>query len=137
MRGIALPVEDRLPGSGHHAGREAEFDEGPDAPCKQRVVELVDPAEVVGWAAVDLARRAQDVVEDVVEANVPEVEFVDGGLQLRQVLRTAGGAGIVGPDRQVEETVHRRLGARQVQRHVPRHPPSRVGRHGMDAKRQP
>ena len=74
---------------------------------QQVIVELVDFGPVVDGLAVFDVDRAQYVVEDRVEADVAEAEFVDGSLELCLAVVADQCAGIVGADRQVEEPVER------------------------------
>src|SRR6185436_3376161 len=103
-------------GSRQRLRRESQLDEGPNALREQAVIELIDLLPVVYGSPVDHAHRAQHVVEDGVKANVAESELVDCRLQLRLTVGPDQGAGIVRPDRQVEESIQRPFGSRQIDR---------------------
>jgi hypothetical protein len=110
MRGIALPVEDRLLRRPHRIGREAELDERPDLLRQQRIIELVDLRPVIDDPRIRLAHRAEDIVEDVVEADVAEAELVDRGLELRLAVAADQRAREIRADRQVEGSIDRICG---------------------------
>ena len=78
---VALPPEDGLGAAGEGGGHEGELDEGADVAGEERVVEGVDVLEVVDGVAVGVfGVDAHVVVEDAVEADVVEADFVlDGG----------------------------------------------------------
>jgi hypothetical protein len=61
--------------------------------------------------AVHLAHGAQNIVEDVVEADVTEAQLIHRQFQLGLTVGPDQRAGIVGPDREVEEAIHRCAGS--------------------------
>ncbi|EEF25795.1 conserved hypothetical protein, partial [Ricinus communis] len=86
MRRVALPVEDAQVRAAHGQRREAQFHERLDAHLQQAVIQVIDPGPVVHRLAVHLLVRAQHVVEDGVEADVAEAQFIARDLQLRQAV---------------------------------------------------
>ena len=107
MRGIALPIKDFVVGRLHCVGREAQLDKWLDAARQQVIVELVYFGPVVDVLPVFDSHRAQYVVEDRMETNVAEAEFVDGSPQLCLTVVANECARIVGAHRQIEESVER------------------------------
>lgn len=114
--GVALPVEDVLVGGLHRLRGKPQFDEGAYAHAEQAVVQAVDPAPVIARAPANLAVCPQHVMEDRVEADIAEPEFVPRGVQLRQAVLAEQRARIVRADRQVVEAIARRGRPPHVQR---------------------
>src|SRR5271157_5834760 len=107
MGGIALPIEDLVVGRLHRVRREAQFNKWLNAPREQVIIELVDLCPVIGDFAVLESDGAQNVVEDGMEANVAEAEFIDSLFELQLAVIANECTRKIGPHRQVEEAVER------------------------------
>src|SRR5262245_50959702 len=83
MRGVALPMKDGLPGGRHRLRCESELDERANTLGEQLIVKIVELRPVVDSATLDLPYSAENVVKDVVEAQIAETQFVHGDLQVR------------------------------------------------------
>ena len=101
-------------GCGQRFRREAQLDEWLDVTCKQIVVEAVDSRPVVNGLAILDADCLQHVVKDGVEPDVAEAELVDGDLELRLAIVAYEGAGVIGADGEIEETIDRAVGLANV-----------------------
>src|ERR1035438_57574 len=82
MRCVALPIEDSVIRRGKRSRREAEFNERPDVPGEQIVVESIDLRPVVDSLAVLNVDSTQHVVEYRVKTDVAKAEFIGGELEL-------------------------------------------------------
>ena len=107
MRSIASPVENLVVGRLHRVRREAQFHKWLDAPREQVIIELVDLGPVVDCLTVLDANGAQNIVEDGMEADVAEAQFIDGFLELQLAIVANECAREIGPHRQIEESVER------------------------------
>jgi hypothetical protein len=78
-----------------------------DASRKQVIIELVNLGPVIVDFAGFEPDGTQNVVEDGMEADVAEAQFIDGLLELPLAIIANECARKVGPHRQVEEPVER------------------------------
>jgi hypothetical protein len=83
MRDITLPIENLVVGRFHGVQCESQLDKWLDATRQQVIVELVCFGLVVDVLAVFHSHRSHYVVEDRIETNVAEAEFIDRSLELR------------------------------------------------------
>ncbi len=107
MRSIALPVEDLVFGRLHDVWREAQFNKWFDVPREQVIVKQIKLGPVILRLAILDPDRAQNVMEDGMETNVAESEFIGSGFQLGLAVTANERAREVGAYRQIEEPVDR------------------------------
>jgi len=93
-----LPIENLVVGRLHCVRREAEFNKWLDTAREQVIIELVDLCPVIDCFAVLDSDGAQNIVEDGVEANVAEAQFIDGSCELQLAIIANECAWKVGPD---------------------------------------
>lgn len=115
MRGVALPVEQRLLRGFHRAWGEAQFDERANPLGQQRVVQLIQFGPVVDQFAVYRFDGTEHVMKHIVEAEITEAQLVDRRHQMRLGIAADQRAGEIRADRQVVETIDRRASRGQIQ----------------------
>ena len=107
MRCVALPIEDAVLRGGKRLRSETELDKRPDVPSQQVIVKLVNLRPVVDGPAIFDSHCSQHIVKDGVESYIAKAKLIDRGLELGLAVVANQRAWIIGPNRQIEEAIHR------------------------------
>src|SRR5690606_8007109 len=111
---VAPVVEDRLVPRRQRRRHHAELDERAHPDLEEKIRDLVGVEERVDGLAGVLDARAEVIVEEAVEADVPDAELVAAAAELGLPVRAERERGVAAPDGVIPDVRERRPGLAEV-----------------------